>query len=103
MNKQFDKEKKECYDHWNSEDEDDDNSEYDNRYTRSEASWKQMLFQQPPTSHVGVIYYEHWWADPPLYTRMRFLKPDNDTLRLKDIAPALDDDSMVSDHAPCVL
>jgi len=38
MNKQFDKEKKECYDHWNSEDEDDDNSEYDNRYTRPEAS-----------------------------------------------------------------
>ncbi|ODM21194.1 hypothetical protein SI65_04247 [Aspergillus cristatus] len=82
---------------------DSDNGDDDDPFAQPEASWKRMLFQQPPTSHVGFIYYEFCWYEPSLYTRMRFLKPDYDPLRLKDIAPALEDGSMVADEGPCIL
>lgn len=82
---------------------DSDNGDDDDPFARPEASWKRMRFQQPPTSHVGFIYYEFCWHEPSLYRRMRSLKPDYDPLRLKDIAPALEDGSMVADEGSCIL
>lgn len=56
----------------------------DDAYTRPEASWRWMLFQQPPTSTICVIEYTRLWGNPQ-YRCIKFTKPDDDFLRMGDV------------------
>lgn len=53
-------------------------------YLREEASWRQMLIYQPPTSHVAIIETEDTRASPE-WTQIFIQPKDTDFLRLGDL------------------
>ncbi|OJJ83250.1 uncharacterized protein ASPGLDRAFT_475208 [Aspergillus glaucus CBS 516.65] len=56
--------------------------------TRPEASWRRMVFQQPPTSTICVIEYSQFWGKPR-YRRFKFTKADGGCLRMEDVVTAV--------------
>ena len=53
--------------------------QYDQIFLREEASWKRMLFQQPPRSSIGILE-----KATHTYTEVK-VQPEGDHLRINDI------------------
>lgn len=54
------------------------------RFFRKGASWKRMLFQQPPRSCIGLVEKDGKAVDGPAYTEVK-VQPDRDYLRIGDM------------------
>lgn len=54
------------------------------RFFRKGASWKRMLFQQPPRSCIGLVEKDGKAVDGPAYTEFK-VQPDGDYLRIGDM------------------
>lgn len=60
-------------------------AEREEAYLREEASWRRMLLQQLPTSHIGIVETGGYG----LFSQLAF-KPDNDFIRMRHIEKAVD-------------
>lgn len=70
-------------------------------YLRPEASWRRMLFQQPPSSCIGIVEYNAEGASD-LYSHIRIFNPkgkadedENCFLRMSDLVSPLDSGALV--------
>lgn len=60
------------------------------RFFRKGASWKRMLFQQPPRSCIGLVEKDGKAVDGPAYTEVK-VQPDGDYLRIGDMVYPYDE------------
>jgi hypothetical protein len=57
----------------------------DRLFLRNGASWKRMLFQQPPRSYIGLVEKDGKAVNGPAYTEVE-VQPGGDHLRIRDVA-----------------